>query len=185
MKRLLTILALLMLTTAVGAQTLEKTNGDFPTGYFESSYFNSGNTIKSIDGVLYMVYADTPMVLLRYPAANPRTEFEVPKTVRRIANNAFQGTRYLKTLKMHDEVSFGNHIYIVIGETAFNDSSIENFVVIENNETSATGVAPQRPDVDDRREVARYDLSGRPATDHSTGVQIVRYDDGSASKVLR
>ena len=99
MKKLSTIL-MLMLALSAEAQTLE-TQADFPTGYIATSYFTASNTIKSIDGVLYMIYDDIPIALVRYPAMNPREEFEVPSSVRRICNNAFQGTKYLKTLRIH------------------------------------------------------------------------------------
>ena len=173
-----------MMATAlsVKAQTLE-TLSNYPTGYITTSYYSSSNTIKSIDGVLYMIYDNVPVALVKYPAMNEREEYEVPATVYRICNNAFQGTRYLKTLKLHSTVSFGNFITLVIGESAFNDSSIENFVVIENDGSTVgmNGPSPTLP----AQKVARYDVTGRSVSPSASGVQIITYDDHTAKKVVK
>lgn len=166
------------------AQSLEAT-ANHPTGYLVPNYCNGSNTIKSIDGVLYMVVNDVPVVLVRYPADNPRTSYEVPATVWRIANNAFQGAKHLKTLKLHNEVAGRDYMSLLIGETAFNDAAIENFIVLENDDVTASiGLTPET-DAASRREVARYDVQGRPVESADDGVQIVRYADGTAEKVIR
>ena len=172
---------MLMLTISAGAQTLE-TQTNFTTGYISTSYFTAENTIKSIDGVLYMIYNDSPVALVKYPAMNPREEFEVPSTVRRICNNAFQGTKFLKTLKMHSTVTGGYNLHLLIGENAFNDSSIENFEVIENNEDTASKARPAT--ATPRQETARYDLAGRKTTEHVRGIQIVARGEDAPRKVL-
>jgi len=180
MKVLLFFLLLAVSATAK-AQTLETTQ-NYPTGYMETGYYDKENTIKTIDGVLYMLYEGIPIVLVRYPAMNPREEYEIPSTVRRINNNAFQGTKFLKTLKMHNTVTYNRNVKLTIGETAFNDSSIENFVVIENDETAATiRDTPQSPS---RTEVARYDLAGRKVGTDFKGVQIVTYSDNTAQIMI-
>lgn len=173
-------LAMLGIALTANAQTLESFT-NYPTGYVNTSYYTSTNTMKTIDGVLYMIYDNVPVVLVRYPAMNEREEFEVPSTVRRICHNAFQGTQFLKTLKIHSTVSFGNFISMAIADTAFNDSSIENFVVMENDATSAAGL-PEAPLP--RTETGRYDVSGRTTSPSSTGVQIVTYDDHTSQKVV-
>lgn len=164
------------------AQQLESAK-DFPTGYIEPFYFSSNNTIKTIDGVLYMINNNIPVYLLRYPPTNPREEYEIPSTVKRIANNAFQGTKFLKTVKIHNTCTFNNNTYLVIGESAFNDSSIENFEVIENDETSAVNASI--PHSVERTEVAKYDITGKPITGSFEGTQIIQYSDGSSVKVLK
>lgn len=163
------------------SQTLE-TSEKFPTGYITVSHFSESNTIKSIDGVLYMLVNDTPMTLLKYPPMNPREEFEVPSTVRRICANAFQGTKYLKTLKLHNYVSSGTYLQLTIADNAFVDSSIENFVVIENDVTALHEETPVAKPVS-REVVGRYDLAGRRVDAHTDGIQIVQYDDHSSVKV--
>ena len=179
MKRYFFLALTAVMALSAQAQRLE-TLTEYPTGYLETAYYSSGNTIASIDGVLYLMYSNVPCVLLRYPAGNTREEYEIPATVRRIAKNAFQGTKYLKTLKIHEIVTLGNYIQLEIGDDAFNDSSIEEFVVLTGkpNYVAPTTVTPQSPN-----EVARYDVSGRPTTSES-GIQIVKYDDGSGKKTL-
>ncbi len=181
MKKILPFL-MLMLSAGACAQKIE-TNTEFPTGYLGATNFDASNTIKSIDGVLYIIYDDIPVALVKYPAMNPREEFEVPSTVRRICNNAFQGTKYLKTLKLHNIVTQGRYVCLNIGESAFNDSSIENFVVIENDgdvvdNSTAPTLAP-------RKEIATYDLAGRKTSGKQEGLQIVLYDDRSTEKVMK
>lgn len=76
--------------TAVQAQTLESSS-DFPTGYLVTNYYDRSNTIQSIDGVLYLISDDIPIVLVKYPPMNPREEFEViennEETVSHISKN--------------------------------------------------------------------------------------------------
>lgn len=177
------ILFLVMMATTLtaSAQQLESFT-DHPTGYITTSYYSSSNTMKTIDGVLYMIYDNVPVVLVRYPAMNEREEYEVPSSVRRICHNAFQGTQYLKTLKIHSTVTYGNFVSMTIADTAFNDSSIENFVVIENDATSAAGM-PEAPTP--HTETGRYDVAGRATTPSAKGVQIVTYNDHSAQKVVK
>ena len=179
--RQLFIIMLLAISATASAQSLE-TSTAFPTGYMETSYFDEANTVKSIDGVLYMLYDDIPIVLVKYPPMNPREEYEIPSTVRRINNNAFQGTRYLKTLKMHNTVTYNRYVKLAIGETAFNDSSIENFVVIENDEPVTSALNEQH--AVSRTETGRYDLSGRTVGNSFKGVQIVTYSDNTAKIVM-
>ena len=179
MKRL-SIALMLMLTVSAEAQTLE-TQTDFTTGYISTSYFTESNTIKSIDGVLYMIYENSPIALVKYPAMNPREEFEVPSTVKRICKNAFQGPKFLKTLKIHSTVSGGYNLHLLIGENAFNDSSIENFEVIENHEETASNVRPTT--TTPRQETTRYDLAGRQTTEHAHGIQIVARGEETPRKV--
>ncbi len=175
------ILIFLTISSVSFAQSLE-TSENFTTGYMETSYFDKANTIKSIDGVLYMLYEDTPIVLVKYPPMKTNEEYEIPSTVRRINNNAFQGTKFLKTLKMHNTVSYNRNIKLVIGETAFNDCSIENFVVIENNDTSVSTLNKRQ--TLPRKEIDRYDLAGRKVTKDYKGIQIVTYSDNTAQMVL-
>ena len=181
-KKMIMMTMAVAIGTAVQAQTLES-NSDFPTGYLVTNYYDKSNTIQSIDGVLYLISDDIPIVLVKYPPMNPREEFEVPSSVRRISNNAFQGTKFLKTLKIHNTVSDGRFLKLVIGESAFNDSSIENFEVIENNEETVSHISKKT--TEDRTEEGRYDLSGRKVEAGDDGVQIVVYNDKTAKKVLK
>lgn len=173
-----------MLTVCITAtaQKLE-TVTEFPTGYMETNYYSEQNTIKSIDGVLYMLYEDVPIVLVRYPAMNEREEFEIPSTVRRISNNAFQGTKYLKTLKIHNTVTYGRFIKLTIGESAFNDSSIENFVVIDSSDE--TPVSNSKKMMPKGNVVGRYDLSGRPVNEKEGNIQVIVDENHNVQKVLR
>lgn len=173
------VLVFMVMSINVNAQSLE-TLSNYPSGYMETSYFDKNNTIQSVDGVLYMLNEGIPIVLVKYPAMNPREEYEIPSTVRRINNNAFQGTKYLKTLKIHIIVTSRN-IKLAIGESAFNDSSIENFIVIENDQTALNSHSYQSAPVE---EIARYDVSGRKVGDDYNGVQIISYTDHSTKKIL-
>jgi len=179
--RVLFFFALLTVSTSTNAQSLETTS-NYPTGYMETAYFDKANTIKSIDGVLYMLYEDIPVVLIKYPPMSPREEYEIPSTVRRIYNNAFQGTKYLKTLKFHNTVTYNRNIKLAIGETAFNDCSIENFIVIENDEPSSSALNEQI--VEPRTEIGRYDLLGRKVGTGFKGIQIITYSDKTTNIVL-
>ena len=179
--RVFFLFLLFVVSTQANAQTLE-TISNYPTGYMETAYFDKSNTIKSIDGVLYMLYEDIPVVLIKYPPMSPREEYEIPSTIRRINNNAFQGTKYLKTLKLHNTVTYNRSIKLAIGETAFNDCSIENFIVIENDDPSLTTV--NEKEVAPRSEIGRYDLLGRQVSSDFKGIQIITYSDKTSRIVL-
>lgn len=183
MNRIISLLLFLACATGLSAQKLE-TSADYPTGYITTPYYSEGNTIKSIDGVLYMVYGDVPVALVKYPAMNEREVYEVPSTVRRICNNAFQGTRYLKTLRLHSIVTGGNFLQLNIGETAFNDSSIENFEVISDSRPTSLNEPAVSAPAAAEAGAARYDLAGRPVAAASEApLQIVRSDDSSRKQL--
>lgn len=181
MRKLFASIVLICLCANASAQRVETTEG-YGTGYLETSSYTIVNTIKTIDGVLFMLYDNAPSVLLRYPPESMRTEYEVPSTVRRIANNAFQGTKHLKTLKLHNTCTFASFVKLVIGETAFNDSSIEEFEVIENS-TSAHKEVPQDMTGGEGAESGRYNISGQKVERAERGVQVVTYTNGTAKKV--
>lgn len=184
MKRISLLLCVMIWGLIASAQKLESTT-DYYTGYLSTNNFDQANTIKSIDGVLYFIFDDIPVALLRYPAMKTDEEYEIPATVRRICNNAFQGTVFLKTLKIHNRITEGMYVNLTIGENAFNDSSIENFIVIENNTSANEDGAFQdsKSNPKNRTEIARYDISGRRVNEDTEGVQIVVYDDNDAEKI--
>lgn len=177
------MLAAVLLVTALAArgQRLENST-DYTTGYIVTSGYDESNTIRAIDGVLYMIYDDLPMVLVKYPPMKQDETFEVPSSVRRICNNAFQGTKYLKTLRLHSTVTDGRFLNLTIGERAFDDSSIEAFEVVESSSAAPTGVAKSASA--DRKEVGRYDAAGRKVGEGSNGVHIVVYDDHTSKKAI-
>lgn len=183
MRKTVFFLALLVMPFVATAQKIE-TNSEFPTGYLTTSNYDESNTIKSIDGVLYMILDDIPIALIKYPPLDRREEYEIPATVRRICNNAFQGTKYLKTLKFHNVITEGRYISLTIGESAFNDSSIESFVVIENDQNTLSQ-APPAVESSQRNEVGRYNTLGYRTDEKNEGMQIVVYDNKTTKKIIK
>lgn len=182
MRKLFILFIVSVFSFLANAQKLE-TNTEFYTGYLTTTNFDRNNTIKSIEGVLYFIYDNIPIALVKYPAMKTDEEFEIPSTVRRICNNAFQGTKFLKTLKIHNTVTEGAYVNLAIGEDAFNDSSIENFIVIENDVNNEASYNVPKIESIAKTDVARYDLNGRKVDENTEGIQIVVYDDNTAQTI--
>lgn len=183
MRKLLIMMAVTLLGFMANAQKLE-TVTEYYTNHLTTNNYDRSNTLKSIDGVLYFIYDNIPVALVRYPAMKSDEEFEIPSTVRRICNNAFQGTKFLKTLKMHNVVTEGAFVCMTIGENAFNDSSIENFVVIENDMANDVSIQTAKIDSMGQTDIARYDLNGIKVDENTEGLQIVVYDDNTSQIIF-
>lgn len=162
-----------LIAAAASAQVLETTKTDYPTGYVNSSVNAEGYTIGVEDGVLYFVDYGMPIVLVKYPPMKADEEFTVPATVKRIMNGAFDGVRNLRTLKLHSTVSAlypnmnSQGLTLSIGETAFANSSIENFEIVTSGTTS---FAPKVPVATSKAE--EYNIEGKPQANSPRGIYI-------------
>ena len=176
MRKILFLLFALMMSTAVKAQEIEKTD-KFTPGYINGTYMNK---FKTIDGVLYAVgYEGTKdWILVRYPAGCRNISYTVHENCRRIARGAFEGAAYLREIYLPETVSF-------IGEDAFAGcTSLQGIYYGEGVSTGARGVEANGSSNDDADEVARYNLSGQPCSPNEKGVQIIVYSDYTAKTVV-
>ncbi len=174
MRKVLFLLLALMMSTAINAQEIEKTD-KFTSGYINGTYMNK---FKTIDGVLYAVgYEGTKdWILVRYPAGCRNMTYSVHPNCRRIARGAFEGAAYLREIYLPETVSF-------IGEDAFAGcTSLQGIYFGEN--TPSTVKSVESPNNDDTVEVARYDLSGCPCSPNKKGVQIIVYSDFSTKTIV-
>ena len=174
MIKVLFLLLALMMSTAINAQEIEKTD-KFTSGYINGTYMNK---YKTIDGVLYAVgYEGTKdWILVRYPAGSRNTTYNVHPNCRRIARGAFEGAAYLREIFLPETVSF-------IGEDAFAGcTSLQGIYYGENTPSSARSV--ESPNNDDAVEVARYNLSGLPCSPNEKGVQIIVYSDFTTRTIV-
>ena len=177
MRKVLFLLLALMMSTAINAQEIEKTD-KFTSGYINGTYMNK---YKTIDGVLYAVgYEGTKdWILVRYPAGSRQTVYNVHPNCRRIARGAFQGAAYLQELYLPETVSF-------IGENAFEGcTSLKGIYYGESAPAAVKSVEAKGNDSsDDAVEVARYNLAGRPCSPNEKGVQIIVYSDFTTKTVI-
>jgi hypothetical protein len=174
MRKVLFLLLALMLSTAINAQDIEKTD-KFTSGYINGTYMNK---YKSIDGVLYAVgYEGTKdWILVRYPAGSRNTTYNVHPNCRRIARGAFEGAAYLREIYLPETVSF-------IGEDAFAGcTSLQGIYFGESSPSAVRGIEESSNDTSE--EVARYNLSGRPCSPSDKGVQIIVYSDFTTRTVI-
>lgn len=159
------------------AQEIETTD-KFASGYINGTYMNK---YKTIDGVLYAVgYEGTKdWILVRYPAGSRNTIYHVHPNCRRIARGAFEGASYLQEIYLPETVSF-------IGDDAFSGCISLQGIYYEGNYVSTVSdiYANTRGYEGKVKEVARYNLSGRPCMIHDKGVQIVVYSDFTTKTVM-
>ena len=176
MRKVLFLLLALMMTTAVKAQDIEKID-KFTPGYINGTYMNK---FKTIDGVLYAVgYEGTKdWILVRYPAGCRNIAYTVHPNCRRIARGAFEGATYLREIYLPETVSF-------IGEDAFAGcTSLQGIYYGEDMSSTVRIQAKENVSNVDAKEMARYDLSGRPCSPNEKGVQIVVYSDYTTKMVI-
>lgn len=175
MKKVLFLLLALMMSTAINAQEIEKTD-KFASGYINGTYVNK---FKTIDGVLYAVGFEgtKDWILVRYPAGSHNPTYIVHENCRRIARGAFQGAAYLKEIYIPETVSY-------IGDNAFEGcTSLQGIYFGENGNSAAKGIEADGA-TDDATEVARYDTSGRPCSPNDKGVQIVVFSDYTTKTII-
>jgi len=174
LQKLTLVLIALMVSTAINAQDIEKTD-QFTPGYINGTYMNK---FKTIDGVLYAVgYEGTKdWVLVRYPAGNRNIEYTVHPNCRRIARGAFQGAAYLKSIYLPATVSY-------IGEDAFEGCTALQGIYFDESSTSSAKALTAKGG-DEPHEVARYDLTGRPCSPADKGVQIIVFSDYTTKTVV-
>lgn len=173
MKKFLVFLFLIAIGTSVYAQ--KKIND---RGYTYTE--DSDDYFKSIDGVLYLisrVNASNPPythTLVKYPQNKKDITYTVPNNVRTIAKGAFQGNKYIDTIRIPSSV-------IYIGDNAFADC--ENLKTIEVY-TSSSSIQAVEEDIIEKEEIGRYNINGVKVEETDDGIQIILYSDGSAEKVL-
>ena len=176
MRKVLFLLFAMMISAAVKAQEIEKVD-KFTSGYINGTYMNK---YKAIDGVLYAVgYEGTKdWILVRYPAGSRNTTYTVHENCRRIARGAFEGAAYLREIYLSETVSF-------IGEDAFAGcTSLQGIYYGERTPSGVRGMETDGSSHDDAKEVARYDLSGRPCSPNEKGVQIIVYSDYTTKTII-
>ena len=169
MKKIITFLLALTMSSAIHAQEIEKID-KFASGYINGTYMNK---YKTIDGVLYAVgYEGTKdWILVRYPAGCRATVYNVHPNCRRIARGAFEGAAYLREIYLPETVSF-------IGEDAFAGcTSLQGIYFDDSSSSAVRGIEADGTLIDEAEEVARYNLSGHPCGPNDNGVQIVVYSD--------
>ena len=176
MKKIITFLLALTMSSAIHAQEIEKIE-KFASGYINGTYMNK---YKTIDGVLYAVgYEGTKdWILVRYPAGSRATVYNVHPNCRRIARGAFEGAAYLREIYLPETVSF-------IGEDAFAGcTSLQGIYYGENTPSAVRGIEADGNGNNNVEEVARYNLSGVPCSPNDKGIQIIVFSDFTTRTVI-
>ena len=176
MKKIITFLLALTMSSAIHAQEIEKIE-KFASGYINGTYMNK---YKTIDGVLYAVgYEGTKdWILVRYPAGSRATAYTVHPNCRRIARGAFEGAAYLREIYLPETVSF-------IGEDAFAGcTSLQGIYYNDSSSSAVRGIEADGALTDEAEEVARYNLSGHPCNPNDKGVQIIVYTDYTTRTII-
>ena len=134
------------------------------------------------DGVLFLKYDISYMnpqrnILLKYPQNKQSSVYTIPKWVKTIASGAFQGNKYIKTIKIPSTLDY-------IAVDAFN--GCEQLTSIEVYEsTSSVRAVETDNSPSEAREVGRYNIQGVKIEEGENGqVQIILYSDGSSKKIV-
>lgn len=136
-------------------------------GWTKNRTNNYRYAYTTIDGVLYLSPIDNydgtvglPAILVRYPSGKTNTEFEIPSSIRYIADNAFKGAKNLKKLifskgvAITDKYDYSGRQDLQISATAFDDTNIEEFAI--SGSTSNISSATQKVNKDS----TMYNLQG-------------------------
>ena len=120
MKQLLILLVMAAATMTSGAQIIEQT-ANHPTGYIDGydGYASIANMkYITVDGVLYSAYSENSdyWTLVKYPANREATTYTVHNRCYRIARGAFEGARNLQVINIPRQVRY-------IGDNAFDGCS--------------------------------------------------------------
>ena len=179
MKKCLFLLFLMAIGTSVYGQDVNDRGYINTDGYYLSA-LHSGYYTE--DGVLYAGanYVSGNLdhkydFLVKYPASKLNTSFTVPSGTRRICRGAFQGNKFLQTIRIPSTLK-------EIGDNAFD--GCESLKSIELYEVSSAIQAVEMDDNTEKKEIGRYNINGVKVEEKDGGIQIILYSDGSADKVL-
>lgn len=174
MKKLFVLFLFIVLGTTVYAQKSVTDNG------YILNYSSSYNFYCE-EGVLFTkhpggAYAYDVCTLVKYPQSKQSTSYTIPDWVRVIAKGAFQGNKYIKTIRIPSTVDY-------IGDNAFEGCDQLTSIEIYQSTNSVRAVeADDSPS--EAREVGRYNIQGVKIQEGEDGkIQIILYSDGTAKKV--
>ena len=149
MKKILVLLFLMLIGTSVYGQDIITNKG--------YTQISNDHWYESRDGVLYIIEdawsgCDTikPYVLVRFPQNKNVTEYTILDGVVTIAKGAFQGNKYIQTIKIPSSVYY-------IGDNAFADC--ENLKTIEVYGSSSSNQTQSEGDLNKDGEVNIADIN--------------------------
>ena len=176
MKKLFVLFLFIVLGTTVYAQRSVTDNGYI---FRYSSNYN----FYCEEGVLFTKHPDSGSswsgdccTLIKYPQSKQSTSYTIPGWVRVIAKGAFQGNKYIKTIRLPSTVYY-------IGDNAF--EGCDQLTSIEIYQSTNSVIAVEADDSpSEAREVGRYNIQGVKIQEGEDGkIQIILYSDGTAKKV--
>lgn len=178
MKKLIVLFVVFLFgIAAYGQNTLSKKDG----------YIN-GSIYHCEDGVLFCKsYSDyvgpTPTrdiceTLVKFPQNKNVSSYTIPDGTYVIAKGAFQGNKYIKTIRIPSTVYY-------IGDNVFDDCDQLTSIEIYQSTNSVRAVeADDSPS--EAKEVGRYNIQGVKVQEGEDGkIQIILYSDGTAKKVTK
>lgn len=177
MKRI--FLLLLLLAASVGAFA-QSENDITDKGYISRNGSGFSNHYESIEGVLFVIYqyydnsTPSPYILVKFPQDKNVTTYTVPDKTSIIAKGAFQGNKYIQTIKIPSSVYY-------IGDNAFDDCENLKSIEVYSSNSSIQAIEEDR---NEKEEIGRYNINGVKVEKTDEGVQIILYSDGTADKVL-
>lgn len=179
MKKFLVLLFLIAIGASVYGQELESSSYSF-SGYV-SADMGAGQYYTE-DGVLYLKSSPSSTgtfqytFLVKYPASKQNTSFTIPTGTTRICRGAFQGNKYIQTIRIPSTVRR-------IGDNTFD--GCENLRSIEVYTSSSSIQVIEEDRETEKEEIGRYNINGVKVEETDDGVQIILYSDGTADKILK
>ncbi len=170
MKKIVLLYVFIVLGTVAYAQ-----------GTINGGYVSVFGKVYCENGVLFNKYDESintsRNVLLKYPQNKQSSVYTIPKWVGTIASGAFQGNKYIQTIKIPSTITD-------IAVDAFN--GCEQLMSIEVYESTSSARAVETDNShSEAREVGRYNIQGVKIEEGENGqVQIILYSDGSSKKII-
>lgn len=140
---------------------------------------DNSRCLFSEDGVLFVkrYSSDTYKTLVKYPQNKNSNSYTIPSDVFIIAKGAFQGNKYIRTLKIPSTIKY-------IGDNAFDGCDQLTSIEIYES-TSAVRAVEAEESSSEAREVGRYNIQGVKIQEDEEGqIQIILYSDGTSKKII-
>lgn len=170
MKKIVLLYVFIVLGTVAYAQAEISTKG-----------YVDVNKVYCEDGVLFnkeYSNVNSSNILVKYPQNKQSSVYTIPKWVGTIASGAFQGNKYIQTIKIPSTI-----LYIAVD--AFNGCEQLMSIEVYESTSSVRAVETDNSPSEEAREVGRYNIQGVKIEEGENGqVQIILYSDGSSKKII-
>lgn len=178
MRRILVLFVLVAICSLTYGQDVVNSKGYLYREYSKGVHCEDGVLFITFDDYYSMGNTKRGETLVKFPQNKNVTSYTIPDGVVTIAKGAFQGNKYIKTIRIPYSVKY-------IGDNAFADC--EQLQSIEMYGSTNSVRANEADDASSEvKEVGRYNIQGVKIQEDENGeIQIILYSDGTSKKILK